>query len=603
MAGKKILAFDLGSQRVVGARFQITGPAEVQLEAYEIVEMLGDPAADSSRIQQIEQAVAELTNTLKAGTTDTYYAMSGQSVFTRFIKLPPLGDDNVERMVQFEAQQNVPFPMNEVVWDYQFTGKTKSGEIEALLVAIKAESLNEYNDAVGSAGLKTSLVDVAPLALYNSFRYSYGDTGEPCVLVDIGARSTNLIYSDGDKFFVRTIPVGGSQITSSIAKEFRVPFAQAEDHKIKRGFVSLGGAYADHEDPQVAAMSKVIRNTLGRLHTEFGRTTNVFRSQQGGRAPVRAYLSGGSASLPYLREFFEEKLGIPVEYYNPLQKVDVAISGGAGGEKISAEAHTLGEVVGLALRAAGTVPVELDLVPFTVERTRDANRRKPFLILTTLGLVGLLGAGIVYFKRAAGIAEAKTAALSQEKGVLAGFDSKIQVFKNTLAEVESAADPLTSAVSDRTYWVRLFHDLNSRFEDDLIWYTKIEPLSESRELTAPIAGGGGGAGFFGGGGASSQAANQTPAAPGAEKKAAMVDALSVSGLFRAEAGSAIVTQLVEKLRESPFLNLPPDLDLAEIIKFTGSEDLEGRRWAYKFELLLPLMTEEAPFAIAVQEQE
>ena len=87
--------------------------------------------------------------------------------------------------------------------------------------------------------------------------------------------------------FTRSIPVGGAATTSAIASEFNMPFADAEERKKQDGFVSLGGAYAEHEDPGIAAMSKVIRNTMTRLHSEIARTTSAYR-QAGGSAPVTA---------------------------------------------------------------------------------------------------------------------------------------------------------------------------------------------------------------------------------------------------------------------------------------------------------------------------
>ena len=110
------------------------------------------------------------------------------------MKLPPLGNENVDKLVAFEAQQNVPFPMNEVVWDYQFVGESKSEGVEVVLVAIKEDALNEYNDVVEDSSMRTEIVDVAPLALYNAFRYNYADVEKPSLVIDIGARFDQLDF-------------------------------------------------------------------------------------------------------------------------------------------------------------------------------------------------------------------------------------------------------------------------------------------------------------------------------------------------------------------------------------------------------------------------
>ena len=98
------------------------------------------------------------------------YAVPGQSVFARFVKLPAVEEEKVERLIEFEAQQNVPFPINEVVWDYQLVGGGADEQIQVVLVAIKSDLLEEMNAAVEGSGLRTEIVGVAPMALYNAFR-------------------------------------------------------------------------------------------------------------------------------------------------------------------------------------------------------------------------------------------------------------------------------------------------------------------------------------------------------------------------------------------------------------------------------------------------
>src|SRR4029450_7341632 len=120
--------------------------------------------------------------------------VSAQSVFTRFVKLPSVGEDQVDQIVGFEAQQNVPFPIDEVVWDYQLVDQGNPNEVEVVLVAIKSDLLNEINESIRGSWLKTNIVDVSPMALYNAYRYNYSDTEGCTLMIDIGARTTNLIF-------------------------------------------------------------------------------------------------------------------------------------------------------------------------------------------------------------------------------------------------------------------------------------------------------------------------------------------------------------------------------------------------------------------------
>ena len=179
------------------------------------------------------------------------YALPAQSVFARFVKLPALGQEKLDKIISFEAQQNVPFPLNEVVWDYQIVGGGLGEQIQVVLVAIKVDLIDDINAAVEGTGLETSIVDIAPMALYNAFRYSYPEVGDCSLLLDIGARTTNILFIESGRIFLRSIPLGGSAITAAIAREFNESFSAAETRKKRDGFVGLGGAYAEPADPNV----------------------------------------------------------------------------------------------------------------------------------------------------------------------------------------------------------------------------------------------------------------------------------------------------------------------------------------------------------------
>ncbi|RFC42389.1 MAG: type IV pilus assembly protein PilM, partial [Verrucomicrobia bacterium] len=230
MSSPKHIAVDLGSQSISLGTFS-TGPGGVLvLEQFQSSDLLPDPVADGSRTEQCEAALGAMAKSMKAS-GPAHFAVTSQSVFTRFVKLPPLDVDQLDQIVGFEAQQQVPFPLTEAVWDYQTLGNEGDPEIEVMLVAIKSDELEAVNHVIRSSGFQTGKVDLAPLAIYNAFRYNYPDVDQPVLLIDMGARSTNLIYSEGKKFFVRTINTGTREITQSISKEFGISFLEAEAKK------------------------------------------------------------------------------------------------------------------------------------------------------------------------------------------------------------------------------------------------------------------------------------------------------------------------------------------------------------------------------------
>ncbi len=476
---KQIAVLNLGSQRLGGAIFGQAG-GDLVLKKFEFVELTGDPTVDASRLPQLKAGIEELAEKLGLAKKDAWYAVAGHTVFTRFVKLPPVQGDKMDQIVEFEARQNVPFPIDEVIWDYEVVGEPL-GETEVVLVAMKADSLNEINEQISSAGIRTAGVDLAPLALYNAFKYSYPDVSEPVVLIDLGARSTNVVFIEQDRYFTRNILVGGASITAALGKEFGLGFSDAEAQKVTHGFIALGGAVEVHPDPEVAALSKVMRNAMTRLHGEVMRTINYYRSQQQGSAPQRAFLCGGGAAAGYAVEFFQEKLKIPVEIYNGLRGVQQ--DRGVDTDMASAEAPAFGELTGLALRHFGSCPSEVELVPDDLAASRDAARRAPAIVMAGLCLLGALGASLAYFKKADQLVLTKVAAMESEQRGLRGVSDELRVLDEKLDSLRGQSSQIESAVNTRSYWVRLLQELNNKFENDLIWLTLVEPVYNGKPLT------------------------------------------------------------------------------------------------------------------------
>src|SRR5208282_5080679 len=186
------------------------------------------------------------------------------------------------------------------------------------------------------------------------------------------------------KVYSRSINIGANAITQDFANEAKMKFAEAERVKFEKGSVSLGGAYEEPEDPQAAAIAKIARQVMTRLHIQVNQTIQFFRGQQGGSAPQRLFLSGGASIMPYTAQFFAEKLNLPVDYFNPFRNIE--LDPGLDLEELSKYAHSFGEVVGLGLRDLAHCPVEMNLMPRSSLQRQEFGHKKPYLVAAAFSL-------------------------------------------------------------------------------------------------------------------------------------------------------------------------------------------------------------------------
>ena len=363
----------------------------------------------------------------------------------------------VGQIIQYEAQQNVPFPLSEVVWDYQILGSAAGGELEVLLVAIKSEIVEGLFRVAEQAKLKLNLCDASPAALCNAFKYNYGDLQDCTMLLDIGAKTSNLLFFEKDRVFSRSINLGANTITQDFANEAKLKFDEAEKIKIAEGFVSLGGAYEEPDNPHQAAISKIARQFMTKLHIQVNQTVQFYRGQQGGSAPQRLFLSGGASIMPYTAQFFAEKLNVPVEYFNPFRNVQ--IDPAVNLEALSPVAHSLGEVVGLGLRNLATCPVELNLMPDSTLRWQSFNQKKPYFVATVFSLV-LVAFAVGYLLQKLAInKEAKTKELAPKVQELT---RKSDNFKKVAAKLDKSKNDnqqLSTWLQERFYWADFISEL------------------------------------------------------------------------------------------------------------------------------------------------
>jgi type IV pilus assembly protein PilM len=293
-------------------------------------------------ISAIQQIFTE--NQIK--TKDVAVAVSGHSVIVKKIQVQKMRPEELDEAIPFEAEQYVPYAIEDVNLDYQVleSDNPEATEMDVLLVAVKKDIINDYLSIISTAGLKAVVVDVDAFALENAFELAYDLDREQVVgLVNLGAAVMNInILQGGLSEFTRDSPLGGNRYTESIQKMLGLSYEQAEALK-------LGG---EVEGRGVADAQPAIEMVNAEVAGEIRRSFDFFRSSSHSETIHRVILSGGSARLPGLVEYLSENLEIPVEVANPLRKIK-ADKKKFDPEYLEAISPQLAVSVGLALRRAG----------------------------------------------------------------------------------------------------------------------------------------------------------------------------------------------------------------------------------------------------------
>jgi cell division ATPase FtsA len=279
------------------------------------------------------------------------------------------------------------------------------------------------------------------------------------MLLDIGAKTSNLLFFEKGKVYSRGINIGANSITQEFAAESKLRFNEAEKVKIAEGFVSLGGAYQEPENPHQAAISKIARQVMTRLHIQVNQTIQFYRGQQGGSAPQRLFLAGGASAMSYTSQFFAEKLNISVDYFNPFRNVQIDQS--IDLEDLAKVAHAFGEIVGLGLRNVAQCPVELNLVPKSILKRQQFDQKKPYLMAAVFSLVLVVFAYGRFFDR---VAQVKASSLEDFSRHLRPLQAKEQDLAQAEARIKTTkgqADALMEDVRWRLFWPDVLSELRA----------------------------------------------------------------------------------------------------------------------------------------------
>jgi type IV pilus assembly protein PilM len=345
---KSLVGLDIGSSAVKAIELKPAG------KGYKVSVFGSEPVPPDSIVDgaimdggAVAEAIRRLFDGRNIKTKDVAASLSGNAVIVKKISLPVMTEAELAESIYWEAEQYIPFDIQDVNLDYQILDNGAAagkGTMEVLLVAAKKEKIADYTGVIAQAGRSAVVVDVDAFALQNAYEVNYGiEPGAMVVLLNAGASATNINILNGEQsVFTRDISIGGNAYTEALQKELNLPFELAD--RLKRG-IPVDGVTFDEARPVLRAVSE---NAM----LEIQKTFDFFKATASSDRIDRIMLSGGASRAEGFTEMLTARFEAPVEGLDPFKRV------GFDSKKFQVEsaadiAPTVAVAVGLALRRMG----------------------------------------------------------------------------------------------------------------------------------------------------------------------------------------------------------------------------------------------------------
>lgn len=470
-----VWGIDLGQCALKAIRLEMKDGQAVAT-AFDYIEhpkILSQPDADPDQLTREALTQFLSRNNLRGDTV--VISVPGQSGLARFVKLPPVEEKKIADIVRFEAKQQIPFPLEEVVWDFQKLSSGAIGgdfvETEIGLFAMKRDMVNRALGQFKDVNVEVHVIQMTPLALCNYVAYdllgkggettSAGDDEAPaasknCVVaLDIGTDNSSLVITDGGKIiWQRPIPLGGNHFTRALTKDLKLTFAKAEH--LKRN-----AAKSPDLKKILAALKSVLNDFVGEVQRSLGYFTNTHRDAQ-----VQYMIGLGNAfRLPGLQKFLQEKLGLEVRKMQKLQRT----SGDAVTAAPNFQENILSFAVayGLALQGLKQTRLQTNLLPQEVRLERIVRGKKPWAVAAAACLL-LAVAGLAFAK---GIELGRVDTTDPGlKKAMAGIKSQVDTYTGNVSKYDSEVRKINESIDnlkkigagidDRFNWQRLTEYVN-----------------------------------------------------------------------------------------------------------------------------------------------
>jgi len=387
-ATQGVWAIDIGANSLKAVRMR-QGQDGLEVTGFDYVEHSQMLSAGNLSEEQKQEIVAatihQFVQRNSTGADEVAVSIAGQSCFVRFVKLPPVEQKGILKVVQYEAVQQIPFDINEVEWDWQLMGDPNSQNKEVGIFAIKNDVISSILDHCSRENMRVSCVQISPIALYNYLLYdqnNFGKDGKTTVILDMGTESTTLVACTKNGLWQRTIRIGGNTFTEAIADAFNLKFQKAE--KLKRN----------------AAMSKHMRQLFGAMRpvfTDFGsevqRSLGFYTSGAKNATVSKLIVLGGGMRLQGIAKYLQQSLSIPVVKPDSFERL--TFSQDVSSAKFHANVADFAVVYGLGAQLLDDVVIKTNLLPRNIARMMAWTRKAKLftiaagilLVVSILGLV------------------------------------------------------------------------------------------------------------------------------------------------------------------------------------------------------------------------
>jgi type IV pilus assembly protein PilM len=317
--GKKkgLVGVDIGSSAIKAVELKAGGKSGAEYQLVNVgMETLPPEAIVDGAIMDsgaVIDAIQRLFSNAKIKTPDVATSVSGNAVIVKKISLPQMSTEELAESIHWEAEQYIPFDIQDVALDYEVVEGGAGGNMDVLLVAVKKDKISDYTSAISQAGKNPLVVDVDVFALQNAYEVNYGvDPGRVIALLNVGASIMNInIVKGATSIFNRDIAVGGNQYTDAIQKDLNLSFDQAD--ALKKG-ARVEGAAPENLGPILQAVSENIA-------LEIQKTFDFFKATSSEDRIDRIFLSGGTSKIHGLQDLLSDRFEAGVEIMNPFNNI------------------------------------------------------------------------------------------------------------------------------------------------------------------------------------------------------------------------------------------------------------------------------------------